>query len=136
MDEEDKNLIIPVSPLAKPRMTQRDRWKKRKCVEDYWHYRDQLRPVVTILEPLQAISLVFHIPMPASWSKKKRQVMDQTPHRSRPDLDNYIKGFCDVFEEDKEIHYIEAQKLWAIEGGITIYNYNHVKEGGVWKIKQ
>ena len=36
-------IYIPVTPVSKPRMTQRDKWKKRPCVLRYRAYCDALR---------------------------------------------------------------------------------------------
>lgn len=112
--------VIHVDPVAKPRMTQRDRWAQRKCVLDYWAYRDALRPLMEILGPLEGIDLEFRIPMPKSWSKKKKNEHDGEPHCVKPDIDNFIKGLLDVLEEDKQIHWVSAQKVWAHEGSISI----------------
>ena len=59
--------------------------------------------------------------MPGSWSKKKKNLMENTAHRQRPDLDNMVKGLIDaVYKEDAIIHTIEASKLWAATGHIII----------------
>ena len=31
-----------VNPVAKPRMTQRDKWKKRPVVDKYYAYKDEM----------------------------------------------------------------------------------------------
>lgn len=112
--------VIHVDPVAKPRMTRSDRWRGRECVKRYFEYRDALRPVVAILEPLETVSLRFQIPMPKSWSRKRRREMNGAPHQSRPDLDNYIKGVLDVLDEDKGVWQLQAEKVWAETGSVVI----------------
>ena len=120
-------ILLPITPVPKPRMTVSDRWKKRPIVLKYRKYCDALRAETEkqnfqITNPL---SLVFVIPMPKSWSKKKKKFMDGKPHASRPDLDNLIKAFQDALaEEDSHIHtYGKMHKMWGYEGKIIIIDY-------------
>mgnify|MGYP003645133479 FL=1 len=120
-------ILLPITPVPKPRMTISDRWKKRPIVIKYRKYCDALRAETEkqkyqITNPL---SVVFVIPMPKSWSKKKKNFMDSKPHTSRPDLDNLIKAFQDALaEEDSHIHtYGKMHKMWGYEGKIIIIDY-------------
>jgi Holliday junction resolvase RusA-like endonuclease len=99
-------------------MTQRDRWNQRPSVRAYNEYRNALALLSMSegWEPGEALRLTFVIPMPPSWSGKKKFVMAGTPHRQRPDLDNLVKGLLDSFGEDAQIWRIEAEKRWANEG--------------------
>lgn len=125
-------MILNVAPFAKPRMTQRDRWAKRQIVRDYFAFRDTVKQEIERLLALQnnddkkksweELDIGFFIPMPKSWSKKKRSEMAGTPHKQRPDLDNYIKGLLDaLLEEDCKVWRVSARKIWVdTEGCITI----------------
>ena len=109
---------IAVTQVAKPRMTQRDKWQQRPCVLKYRAYCDEVRLMVKSGPP--QVSVSFHMPMPKSWSKKKKERMDGTPHLNRPDLDNLVKAWCDaLYPEDSVIWSIHATKFWAISGSIT-----------------
>ena len=116
---------IAVTPVAKPRMTQRDKWQQRPCVVKYRAYCDEVRLKVRNVTPVLkysavAVSVSYHMPMPRSWSKKKKERMDGTPHLNRPDLDNLVKAWCDaLYPEDSVIWSIHATKFWAISGSIT-----------------
>ena len=114
-------IFLDLDPVAKPRMTQRDRWAQRPVVLAYFHYRDRLRPLVTVLEPLEQVSMTFGIAMPKSWSKKKRKAMLGAPHQNRPDIDNFIKGVLDCLPEDKHVWNVQAKKLWTKSGRILIH---------------
>ena len=39
----------------------------------------------------EILDATFILPMPKSWSKKKKQLMHGKPHIIKPDLDNIIK---------------------------------------------
>ncbi len=60
------------------------------------------------------------MPMPKSWSKKKRAEMDSKDHRQKPDLDNLIKAFLDSVAEgdDAFVSSLSATKLWGEKGRI------------------
>ena len=113
-----KNKIY-IDPLPKPRMTRADRWKKRPCVLRYWDYKTRLQAEMDIsgIKIDDVIKVVFCIPMPKSWSKKKRLEMDGKAHQQRPDIDNIMKGLMDsLFQEDSHIHTIYAKKIWGARG--------------------
>lgn len=112
--------IYLVVPVPKPRMTKSDKWKKRDCVQRYWAFKDECA-LRKIQLPECGAHVVFHIPMPKSWSKKKRTRMIGQPHQQRPDIDNYTKAIMDaVYGEDSGVWDIRATKVWADFGGIEI----------------
>jgi Holliday junction resolvase RusA-like endonuclease len=113
-------MIIPVTPIPKPRMTRADSWKKRPIVTRYWKYKDELSEYdIQLNNPL---SVTFVLPLPKSWSKKKKEEYHGKPHESKPDLDNLIKALQDcVLVEDSHIHtYLNCRKIWGYEGSIII----------------
>lgn len=108
-----------ITPVAKPRMTQRDRWAKRKATAAYWAFKDECRLIE--LDVPDSSYITFGIPMPASWSKAKRAKHFMQPHRQRPDIDNLIKALLDaVYDEDSQIHEISAKKMWVDKGMIIV----------------
>jgi Holliday junction resolvase RusA-like endonuclease len=114
-------LEVPVTPVAKPRMTQRDKWKKRPRVMAYRAYCDELRLRAGRYELPEQFHVVFQIPMPTSWSVKKRERMIGTPHRQRPDVDNLVKALADALcVDDSHLWDVRATKLWADHGSISI----------------
>ena len=111
-------MILDVSPCSKPRMTRADRWKKRQSVLKFFAFRDAVKqsPAWKTLQLLDmdSFKIVFHVPMPKSWSKKKKAQFEGKPHQQRPDLDNYLKAWKDsVYEEDAVVWHVEATKLWT-----------------------
>lgn len=111
-----------VVPIAAPRMNQADRWKRRPCVVRYFAYRDQVRALAeeqgfTLPERFY---LWFQMPMPKSWSQRKKRMMFGEPCRSKPDADNLAKGFFDCFGEDKHVWSVQITKTWHDKGGIVV----------------
>lgn len=113
-------IIYPITPIPKPRMVKSDAWKKRKCVLRYWAFKDEIKRLGVQYENGSAV--IFALPMPPSWSKKKRAAMNGKPHTATPDNDNMLKALLDcIFKEDKHLHwYGPIRKIWAERGSITI----------------
>lgn len=67
-------------------------------------------------------SITFVIPMPKSWSKKKKRYMNRIPHQQKPDVDNLLKSLLDaVLPEDCKVwHFREIKKRWGSTGKIII----------------
>ena len=102
-------------------MTRRDmRGDKRPRVARYHAFKDEVRLRRVSLE-YHGQHVIFHMPMPKSWSKSKKMLMDGAPHQIRPDKDNLEKALLDaVFEEDSLVWDSRVTKVWAYEGAIEI----------------
>lgn len=109
-----------INPVAKPRMTRRDKWKERPSVVRYRAYKDELR-ARRISLPYAGWHVTFILPMPRSWPEKKKSEMDGQPHRQKPDVDNLMKGLMDaVFHEDCAVWDARVSKYWGREGAIIV----------------
>ena len=118
-----KTIQVQIEPNTKPRMTQADKWKQRKCVIQYRNFCDELRAKTAGFQLSGNYTITFRISMPKSWSIKKRDLMRNKPHQETPDLDNLLKAVNDaLLEQDKIIYQISATKLWADIGEIIIIN--------------
>lgn len=121
-------MIYKITPIPKPRMTYRDSAKSkqnriqgmRPCVARYYDFVNQIQMANVWLKP--GMYVTFYLPMPKSWSTKKKTEMRHQPHLKRPDLSNLLKALEDaVYNEDSHIwHYAGLEKLWAYEGSINI----------------
>jgi len=111
---------IPVTPVPKPRMTKSDKWKKRPATTRYWEFKDELLSHVKgNLEPV--FQVTFYIPMPKSWTNKMRTEKNGTPHKQKPDVDNFLKAFMDCLcDDDSYIYDVRARKFWAEKGSIEL----------------
>jgi Holliday junction resolvase RusA-like endonuclease len=118
---------IYTDPIAKPRMTQRDRWAQRPCVVHYRRYCDVLREECeregwTLPD---SVAITFVIEMPRSWSKKKRLAMQAEHHSGKPDIDNLIKGVLDALrpEDDSGVWRVSAVKRWGKCGCVILQEW-------------
>jgi Holliday junction resolvase RusA-like endonuclease len=124
-ERQTGDVVIDIIPMGKPRMTIGDRWKKRPATTKYWEFKDEL------VKQCEAkgytiggvFSATFVIPMPESWSKKKKQKMNGHYHQQKPDLDNIIKGVKDCLcKDDSFVHtYTNCRKIWGEEGAIIFH---------------
>ena len=123
-------LTVVIDPVAKPRMTRSDRWKKRPCVVRYRAYSNRLREAALLQKYVPANELImqFHIKMPVSWSKKKKEQMRNKPMQSRPDIDNLEKSILDSLfpNEDSAVWKVCASKRWADVGSVTLENWEKI----------
>ena len=112
--------LYPVVPVPKPRMTQRDKWQKRPAVMRYRAFCDDLRARKCTF-PESGSHVIFHMPMPKSWSKKKRAEMLGQPHQQKPDVDNLAKAILDaVLKDDSGVWDMRTTKRWSEIGCIEI----------------
>jgi len=110
--------MVSITPVAKPRMTRSDRWKQRPAVLRYRAFSDELRLKTPDMD-LNYYTLTFGLPMPKSWSKKKKLEMDGQPHQQKPDIDNLCKSVLDaLYLDDSHIHDINLKKVWTTNGFI------------------
>ena len=112
----------PITPVPKPRMTRRDKWltPPRECVREYWNFCDLCR-VRKIVFPVSGSHVIFILPIPESWSKKMKILMDGCKHEDKPDLDNLLKSLGDaLYRNDSYIWDVRITKRWGKEGKIII----------------
>ena len=121
--ETTRSYLFEIVPVSKPRLTRRDRWARRPIVLRWFTFKDKM---ISLAEKsgykvASELDIEFHIAMPPSWSKRKRQLLLGKPHRQRPDIDNLVKAFLDALcEEDSYVCDIRARKFWSNTGYILI----------------
>ena len=119
---------VPGVPVGKgrPRFTRTGRtytpaktreWERQvaKVADEAMHGIDMLKG------PLKA-TLVFYLPIPKSWSKRRRQEADGAPAITRVDADNLAKAVLDacngiVYEDDKQVTELDVVKQYVLDGG-------------------
>lgn len=116
-----------IDPCTKPRMTRSDRWKVRPATTKYWAFKDEVKRLWIELAE-EGKHITFIIPMPKSWSKKKKLEMDWKPHQQTPDKDNLEKALMDaIYDDDCRIWDSRVSKRWGREWKITITNIEDAK---------
>jgi len=78
--------------------------------ESYGNLKCHIKPIKAIFE--------FHMTLPTSWSKKKREITVKTPHKSKPDIDNLQKFISDalngiLWKDDALIYEVHAKKFYS-----------------------
>lgn len=127
-----RTIVLSITPKTHVRTTQGDRvffriprdklrpsgLKRLLRIEAYNKYKVDLLAEAKskgFVVPHQGLSIKFMLPVPPSWSKKKKKQYHMTLHTAKPDLDNLLKAFLDsLCVEDKYIaHYGELAKYWV-----------------------
>ena len=119
-------IIIPGRPIAKsrPRFARRGKFVTTYSDQEteegkvLWEIRQQ-RPEKRFRGSI-SVDLWFGMPIPKSTSKKQRERMKKgfVRHIKKPDIDNLIKFYLDVmndevFDDDKQIVVISAEKEYS-----------------------
>ena len=121
----DKIKVFNVDPCCKPRMTRRDKWAKRPCVVKWWAFKDAIvQQRGDYIFPACGTYLCFFIPMPKSWSEKKKKKMYLRPvqMKRKYDIDNLVKAFLDAVcaDDDGYVWDIHPVKRWGKFGRIIV----------------
>lgn len=124
-------MIIDITPMPSPR-------PRARCVgrrpmiympKEYIEYKEGLKTIIRSQHkgkpyecPVKAY-ITFDMPMPKSWSKKKKAEKQFTPHTSKPDCDNLAKTLLDtmnsiVFLDDSQVCELTVVKRWGFTGKI------------------
>ena len=138
IDYTRKFFLFDLIPIGAVRMTQSDKWKlnpnhrdpakrQREVVTRYFDFKDKIKAQTKEMEfKLSGVlEIVFLVPMPFTWSEKKKKLLNKTAVLTRPDIDNYVKSFMDALEsEDGFVWKIIAEKRYAFKGSILVYETN------------
>lgn len=91
-------------------------YKRKMQLEKYNKYKAELRGEaarVGFVMPVGNAWIKFYMPMPQSWSKKKKLRMNFMPKQSMPDLSNLIKAMEDaLLKQDNVIWDYRVSKYW------------------------
>jgi Holliday junction resolvase RusA-like endonuclease len=118
----DRIQLLDAVPTAYVRQSRSDKWKKRPTVLRYREYRDTVASQIQEL-PEDFFHVVFMMPVPPSWSKKKTREHVGHPHLQKPDKDNLEKGLLDAVyrgRDDAHVWNTASTKLWSYYGAILI----------------
>lgn len=133
-------LTIPVEPMGTVRMTsgmvKRIKWygandPKAEKVKRYLNYKEAISLYVKAVyrdKPIDKpvhVNIAFHLPIPESWSGKKRREADGQLHTSKPDRDNLEKGVLDslnkiIWLDDKQVCSGSSIKRYSSKPRIEI----------------
>ena len=135
IDYSRRFYIFDVIPMGAVRMSQSDRWKtnpnhtdpnkrQRQAVTEYFDFKNKIKAQAEQMnfQLPEILDIVFLIPMPFTWSEKKKVKHNKTKVMKRPDLDNLVKAFMDALSvEDGYVWKITAEKRYSFNGSILVY---------------
>jgi Holliday junction resolvase RusA-like endonuclease len=135
LDHSREFYLFDVIPFGAVRMTRSDKWKtnpnhldpnkrQRKSVKTYFDFKNLLVLQANNMkfEIGEYLDAVYFIPMPNSWSEKKKERMNGLPCKVKPDTDNITKAVKDALKKnDSDIWWERAEKRWAYKGSIIIF---------------
>ena len=135
LDNSRQFYLFDIIPMGAVRMTVSDKWKtnpnhpdpkkrQRKTVGEYFNFKNSilLQAKSIKFELKTTLDVLFLIPMPNSWSNKKKEKMNGLPHKQKPDTDNLVKAVKDALKKDDSDVWLEkAEKRWAYKGSIIIF---------------
>lgn len=112
-------------PLQRHRHNGKISYNPQKKLQEqiYWTARAQMPPTTLNTPqppydtPLE-VTMTFHMPIPPSYSRKKRELLPNTPHHHKPDLSNLVKFYEDALEgccwtNDSIISTLTTTKLYS-----------------------
>jgi len=122
--------IFNIDPVAasRPRVTRYASYYPKA----YNYFRKSFKELVCALNGTRearkgavSITIVFDMPMPKSWTKKKKFELIGMPHTQKPDIDNLTKAVLDGlngvwFKDDSQVSGLYAAKYWKEKGKITV----------------
>lgn len=130
--EMNELIRINITPQTHVRTTQGDRIyfripreklhpagrKRLERIERYNQYKIDLLTLCKskgFTLPCQGLCITYYIPVPKSWSGKKKRLYHGTLHQSTPDIDNLVKAtFDSLVREDKYVGHLGSLcKRWV-----------------------
>jgi len=101
--------------------------QRKKSLGYKWDAAKQMRSQRSErpLESPICVNMIFHMPMPKSWSQKRKKEQFGKPMASKPDIDNLMKWSLDVlngiaYTDDRLVSSTYAEKVWDYEGKVNI----------------
>ena len=117
---------IDAVPASRPRVTRWSTYYPKK----YTAFREAMGIITDHMEfdkvtgPIK-VETVIYLPMPKSWSKKKKELFNGQWKMNNCDNDNYEKAVWDslngkAWEDDCQIVWNETKVMYAYEGQIIV----------------
>ena len=128
------NLDGPVKPKGRPRFSKVGGFVRTYTDKKTLDYESLVREAAIqalgssdTLETPIAVYLLFRLPIPQSYSKKRTEacLSGSERHVKRPDLDNLAKSVLDgmngvVFKDDSQITSLHCTKVYSNVAGVNI----------------
>jgi Holliday junction resolvase RusA-like endonuclease len=126
----NKLMINGIDPMGCVRMTRRGKFTS-KYAQRYLVYKKLISLSVRnqykgkkLDGPINVV-VKFIMPIPESWSGKKKREAIGKPHTKKPDIDNLLKGLFDsvnkiVWIDDNQVYQTTVRKIYGETPGIEM----------------
>ncbi|MBL5767998.1 RusA family crossover junction endodeoxyribonuclease [Heyndrickxia sporothermodurans] len=122
-------LFIPIVPMGAVRTTQKQKFVDERA-KRYFTYKQHIALLakqhikMPSANPILA-DITFYMPIPNSWSQKKKERYNGAIHKSKPDIDNLIKGLFDslnkiAWKDDNQVYEVHSKKIYSFNPGIGV----------------
>jgi Holliday junction resolvase RusA-like endonuclease len=131
MEKRMIKISIPVEPMGAVRMTRRGKFTSLKAQRYLaykshlqWQAKQQGKGKFFSSGPLE-VFIWFTMPIPDSYSKKKKAGLIGEYHIKKPDTDNLVKGVFDalnkiLWQDDNQVSKVTAIKVYGEIPGIEV----------------
>jgi len=115
----------PITPCPAPRQVRKDIWDPSPSVQRYRAFKDEVRAQKVKISATPFV--VFYMPMPDSWTGKRRDRYRMATHLTPPTLGDLLDGLFEaVFETDySHLAAVQGLKFWADTGSILVGEIDH-----------
>jgi Holliday junction resolvase RusA-like endonuclease len=115
---------LPFPAMGKPRMTRRDRWKKRPLIRNYFSWCDMVRLTMESWpnpEEVYRVEIETHTTPPTRFGPGQKRAMYGTLKRTPPDPDNVAKAFLDTWwKNDAGVGDLVVRRRWWDKDEVVI----------------
>jgi Holliday junction resolvase len=111
---EPQKFVIVGEVMGKPRMNRSVRYAPKPEHLRYWAWKDwAISQCPGVKQDPIRVDWVAYLPIPPSWSQKKKDAMRGQIHRQKPDRDNIDKGLLDaLWKRDECVGCGYIEKRW------------------------
>lgn len=129
LDRQSPKIFLPIEPMGAVRTTQKQKFVDERA-KRYYQYKQDIKTMAMArrLRPIEkgvgaSVDVTFYMPIPRSWSQKKRDEHKGKPHLIKSDIDNLVKGFFDslnkvAWYDDSQVYEVKSRKFYSDEPGI------------------
>jgi len=117
-------LVVKGDPVAqaRPRFSRSRAYNKQAHLlnSQQWEVAAQAPHRGIPLKGPISLTIDFVMPIPDSWSQKKKDVLEDSFHEKKPDIDNLLKWILDVLSgiviaDDRQICCVQCKKRYGKE---------------------
>ncbi|MGG4288354.1 RusA family crossover junction endodeoxyribonuclease [Priestia megaterium] len=135
---------IKIQPMGAVRMTRRGKFVS-ETAQRYLSYKDEIKRQIVkqvkereLMKDEIEVEVMFFMPIPQSWSKKKREAAVLKPHKSKPDIDNLLKGLFDalnglIWKDDNLVSKVSAVKIYVPQDEGIMVTVKEIDKEWVYK---